>query len=192
MLGMIRLMIALSLFAAMPAQAQTASGGGNGVLVLDPDRLFSETQLGQRINQEYLAERNKLIARNRAIETELEAEELSLTQMRAEKTPDEFRKLADEFDARVQEIRRDSERAVRDLERSRDQAPVTFMRMVEPVLTELMREAGGAVILDVRSVLLRADASDITSDAIARVDAMIGDGLKPPENSTQEPGTTDN
>ena len=65
---------------------------------------------------------------------------------------------------------------MRDLERSRDRAPVTFMHMVEPVLVELMRDADGSVILDVRSVLLRADVVDITSLAVSRVDAEIGDG----------------
>lgn len=158
------------------------------ILVLDPEKLFAETRLGQRINREYLAEREKLIARNRKIEAELEAEELSLTEMRSQKTPTEFRELADAFDAKVQEIRRDSERAVRDLEIRRDRAPVTFMRTVEPVLVQLMRDVDGAIILDVRTVLLRADVVDITNLAIGRVDAVIGDG--PPEG-TQAPEPDD-
>jgi Skp family chaperone for outer membrane proteins len=116
------------------------------------------------------------MARNRKLEAELEAEEQRLTDLRAEKTPDEFRKLADAFDTKVQRIRRDSDRAVRDLERRRERAPVTFLRRVQPVLVELMRDAGGAVIIEARSVLLRADAVDVTDLAIARIDARIGDG----------------
>ena len=187
--GIIRLVIALTALCAVPVPAQEVGVVQSDILVLDPDRLFSETQLGQRINRDYLAERDKLIARNRKIEGELEAEELALTKLRSEKTPEEFRELADAFDAKVQEIRRDSERAVRDLERSRDRAPVTFMRMVEPVLLDLMRDANGAVILDVRSVLLRTDVVDITSVAISRVDAAIGNGL--PDDAA-EGSSTDN
>lgn len=188
--AIICMMVALMVMSAPPAMAQQVGVVQSDILVLDPDRLFSETLLGQRINREYLAEREKLIARNRRIEAELEAEELSLTELRAEKTPEEFRDLADAFDAKVQEIRRDSERAVRDLERRRDRAPVTFMRMVEPVLVQLMRETGGAVILDIRTVLLRADVVDITPLAISRVDAEIGEGAGPrkenaPENAPQ-------
>ncbi len=174
--GIIAVMVALSGFVGSSAVAQSSGVVQSDILVLDPERLFADTQLGQRINREYLAEREKLIARNRKIEAELEAEELSLTELRAEKTPDEFRDLADAFDAKVQEIRRESERAVRDLERSRDSAPLMFMRMVEPVLVQVMRDSGGEIILDVRSVLLRADVVDITAVAIARVDAEIGDG----------------
>lgn len=188
--GIIRLMCALALLWAAPVAAQDVGVVQSDILVLDPDRLFSETRLGQRINRDYLAERDKLIARNRKIESELEAEELALTEQRAQTTPEEFRDLADAFDVKVQEIRRDSERAVRDLELSRDRAPVTFMRMVEPVLQELMQDANGAVILDVRSVLLRTDVVDITSVAIARVDERIGDGL--PEEAPEDGASTDN
>ncbi|WP_306114087.1 MULTISPECIES: OmpH family outer membrane protein [unclassified Roseovarius] len=186
-LGIVSLMVALGTAAIAPATAQETGVVKSDILVLDPDKLFAETLLGQRINREYLAEREKLIARNRKIEAELEAEELALTEQRAQKTPEEFRDLADAFDEKVQEIRRDSERAVRDLERSRDRAPVTFMRIVEPVLIQLMRETDGAVILDVRSVLLRADVVDITPLAIRRVDAEIGEGTEPgSETAPQE------
>ncbi len=179
--GIFRMVVALAVLMAMPAVAQQAGPARGGILVLDPDKLFAETLLGKRINRDYLAERDKLIARNRKIEAELEAEELALTGLRAEKTPAEFRKLADEFDAKVQDIRRDSERAVRDLERSRDRTPLAFMRQVEPVLIELMRETGGAVILDVRNILLRVDTVDITDAAIRRVDTEIGDGVDGPQ-----------
>ncbi len=181
------LVIALVLAAPAAAQAQSVGVVQSDILVLDPDRLFSETILGQRINRDYLADRDKLIVQERELRTDLEAEELELTELRATKTPEEFRELADAFDAKVQRIRRDHDRAVQDLERQRDQAPLTFMRMVEPVLIEVMREAGGAVILDVRSVLLRADVVDITSLAVSRVDARIGDGLKIQDTTTAPP-----
>lgn len=171
-------------------QSQDVGVVQSDVLVLDPDRLFTETRFGQRLNDEYLAQREELIARNRALETALEAEEKSLTNMRGEKTPEEFRDLADAFDSKVQQIRRDSDRAVRDLELRRERAPVIFMRAVEPVLIELMRDAGGAVVLDVRSVLLRADVIDITDVAIERINQRIGQGPDPepqPRQPDQEP-----
>ena len=176
----------LALAAPGGAQAQDVGVVQSDVLVLDPDRLFTETLFGKRLNDDYLTQREQLIARNRQLEAELEAEEQALTDMRAEKTPEEFRDLADAFDVKVQEIRRNSDRAVRDLELGRERAPVIFMRTVEPVLIELMRDAGGAVVMDVRSVLLRADVIDITDVAIARIDQRIGRG---PEEGNAEPAT---
>lgn len=176
LLGGVMAFLAMTLVQAVPVQAQDVGVVQSDILVLDPDRLFTETRFGRKLNEEYLAKRDELIARNRTLEAELEAEEQSLTDLRAQKTPEEFKDLADAFDAKVQEIRRDSDRAVRDLELGRERAPVLFMRTVEPVLIDIMQEAGGAVVMDVRSVLLRADVIDITDLAIARVDQQIGEG----------------
>lgn len=171
------------------AAAQDVGVVQSEILVLDPDRLFSETLFGKRLNAEYLVKREALIARNRKLEGELEAEEQALTDMRAEKSPEEFKMLADAFDAKVQDIRRDSDRAVRDLELGRERAPVIFMRAVEPVLGQLMQDAGGSVVLDLRSVLLRTNVIDITELAISRIDQQVGEG---PATSAQQPTQSDN
>ena len=98
------------------------------ILVLDPERLFEETRLGKRMLADHQAEREELAARNRKLEAELEAEEKRLTELRDETSPEEFRDMADAFDAKVQKIRRDSERRVRDLERERERLPLMFLR----------------------------------------------------------------
>lgn len=169
-------LLALALAYPSGAPAQNIGVVQSDILVIDPDRLFVETEFGQRLNADYLAQRDALAAQNRKLETELEAEEQALTDMRAEKTPEEFRALADDFDTKVQEIRRNADRAVRDLELGRERAPVIFMRTVEPVLIDLMRDAGGSVILDLRTVLLRADVIDITDLAISRINERVGRG----------------
>lgn len=188
----IRAAIMIAVLALSPAQAQNIGVIQSDILVLDTERLFNETQLGRRITEEYQAERDKLIARNREIEAELEAEELALTQLRAEKTPEEFRELADAFDSKVQEIRRESERRVVDLERSREQGRAKFMRMIEPILIEILNDAGSTVLMDKRTMLLSSDVIDITELAIDRVNQAIGTGEGPeeaaPDNGQQDTG----
>lgn len=151
---------------------------------MDPGELFERSQLGQAMAADLQAQREALITRNRDLEAELEAEEQALTDLRDTTPPDEFRALADAFDEKVQEIRRDSDARVRQLERNRERAPLEFLRRVEPVLVALMREAGGLVVLDRRNVLLQADVIDITDPAIARIDAELGDG-----RATMQDGT---
>nr|WP_246175975.1 OmpH family outer membrane protein [Roseovarius bejariae] len=171
-----------------PAPAVLAQDVGvvqSEILVLDPERLFAETLLGQRMLEEFQAAREAMSTRNRELEAELEAEEKSLTEKRATLSPEAFRELADHFDTKVQRIRRESDRAVRNLERRRELLPVQFMRMVEPVLVGLMEDTGGAVIMDARSVLLRADAVDVTDLAATRIDAEIGEGPEAPQADTQ-------
>lgn len=179
-------------FGACAVTAQDVGVVQSQVLVVDPERLFNQTRLGQSYLTVIQEERDALIARNRQIETQLEAEEKSLTERREDSTPEEFRQMADDFDARVQEIRRDSERRVRDLERSRERAPVEFMRQVEPVLVDIMRAAGGVVVVDARNVLLRAEVVDITDVAIVRIDALLApDAIEPGTEEQDEPSSGD-
>jgi len=173
---------------AVSAQAQSVGVVQNEILVLDTERFFSGSMIGQRFVKEYQAEREALIAQNREIEAELRAEEQALTQQRAGLTPEEFRDLADAFDARVQVIRQDNERAARDLESARERAPLVMIRRAQPVLIELMQDTGGVVILDSRQILLRLDVIDITDMAIERVDAVLGDGSPASDPAADDPG----
>lgn len=156
------------------------------ILLVDPERLFEQTLLGRSIAQRVQEEREGLIAMNRRLEAELEAEEKELTAKREESSPEAFRDLADAFDEKVQQIRRDSERRARDLERRRERAPVDFLRQVEPILVSLMRDAGAVAVLDKRSVLLSADVVDVTSLAIERIDAAFREANGP---APQAPAT---
>jgi hypothetical protein len=49
----------------------------------------------------------------------------------------------------------------------------------------LLREADAVVLVDVRSVILRADVADVTDIAISRIDGRIGTG---PEVQTPQEG----
>ncbi|MEX0365310.1 MAG: OmpH family outer membrane protein, partial [Ruegeria sp.] len=60
-----------------------------------------------------------------------------------------------------------------------DQNRDRFLIAAAPVLESIMREAGAAVILEQRSVFISANAIDITDLAIARIDAVLGDGTQP-------------
>ena len=148
----------------------------SGILVIDPERLFEESDMGRQMLAEHQAEREELAATNQRLVSELEAEEQRLTDIRADTSPEEFRDLADAFDERVQRIRADSERRVRDLERDRERLPVEFLGRVDDIILDIMRSSGGVVLLDQRSVILRAEAVDITDRAIARINEEFGDG----------------
>jgi Skp family chaperone for outer membrane proteins len=178
--------------AGVPARAPAQQLGvvQSDILVIDIERLLAETAYGRRLQALIEAERDALIARNERVASELEAEEQALTELRATTPAEEFRQMADAFDTKVTQLRRESERLSRELERQRDLAPVQFMRVVQPVLGELLNEADAVALLDVRSVILRADVVDVTDIAISRIDARIGDGPEPPAPSGETPGDT--
>lgn len=148
----------------------------SALLTVDTDLLFTGSLYGQRVQAQFQQDRLALIAENRAIEAELTAEESALTEQRPSLSREEFAALAEAFDAKTQRIR--AEQAAKDTEiRARpDRARQEFLRIVQDVLVEIMRERRALAILSSDSVLLVADTINITDEAIARIDGLIGDG----------------
>ena len=173
--------LAVLLALALPAQAQDRADLTLGqirspVLIIDAERVFAESLFGLRIAAQVQAETEALVAENRRIEAALTAEERSLTSRRPTMEVTAFRAEADAFDARVQDIRAAQDakqRALQDgIALGRDQ----FLQVATPILGQLMRDAGAAVILDRRSVFLAVGAIDVTDQAIDRIDLALGDG----------------
>ncbi|MCT8328734.1 OmpH family outer membrane protein [Albidovulum sediminis] len=177
---------ALSVAAALaaPVCAQEVTTGPRplapSVLVLDQERLFEGSLWGKRVVAEIEADSNALSAENRRIEAALSAEEQALTEKRKTLPAEEFRALADAFDAKVVDIRRSQDTKARDIARLGEAEQQAFLATAVPVLRQLLGETPGAVaILDRRSVLIAAEAIDITDIAIARIDAALGAGQRP-------------
>ena len=148
----------------------------SAVLVLNQERLFGQSQFGQRVQRELEAAAQALAAENRAIEAQLTEEELRLTDLRPTMEPAEFRVLADEFDSRVDGIRAAQDAKGRDIQAQAEAAQTQFFDLATPVLLDIVRARGAAVLLDSRGVLLSADVIDITEIARARIDATLGEG----------------
>lgn len=148
----------------------------SAVLVVDPNRLFAETEFGKRMAGQLEAEGDALARENREIEAQLVDEEQSLTERRSAMSPQDFRAAADAFNAKVQRIRKEQDQKARRLADMGDVAQRRFLAVARPVLEEVMRDSGAAVLLDTRAVLLGADRVDITAEAVRRIDQSIGAG----------------
>ena len=155
------------------ADAQQAAGG---ILTLDQERLYAESLYGLRLTEELEAAGQQLAAENREIEALLTAEELRLTNERATMTPEDFRVVADEFDARVEDIRAAQEAKARSLTLQADQGRQRFFDLAFPILIELLEDQNAGAILDNRAVILSPDSADITPQAIARINETLGAG----------------
>lgn len=164
------------------AMAQQTQPGGalqqgvvqSPVVVVEFDRLFAESAFGKRMTDELEARGAEIAAENREIEAALTDEERTLTEQRAAMTSEEFRALADAFDEKVQRLRAEQDAKARALGGQSDEARRRFLTLAQPVLQNLMREAGAAVMLERRNVFLAVDAVDLTDLAITRLDAIAG------------------
>ncbi len=170
------LCVFLTIFFAGFAQAQQLGVPQTAVLTISSERLFADSEFGQRVLREIEAEGTLLAEENERIVAELSREEKDLTEQRAELPPEEFRPLAEAFDEKVQS-HRDGQRAKLDaLARRSEEAQQMFFELIQPVLIDLLRESGATVIIERSSVFLSSDRTDVTESAIARINVVIGDG----------------
>ncbi len=180
--GLLRAVFAAMLLGMSPAGAQDLGSKlgvvQSPVLVLDRARLFNQTLYGRRILSEVEAANVAMAEETAAIQAELAAEEQALTQKRAEMEPAAFRALAEQFDARVQQLREEREAAQNEIRAVLESAQLQFFNVVGPILGAIVRERGAVMIVDQRALVLSAYNIDITNDAIARIDAVLGDGAQ--------------
>ncbi|KAA8605606.1 outer membrane chaperone Skp [Salipiger aestuarii] len=165
----------------------------SALLTIEIDRLFAESAYGARVAAMIEDEGTQIAAENRRIEAELTEEERALTEQRAALEPARFRSLADAFDQKVQALRQEQDAKARALGTLSEESRRQFLQLAEPVLGEIMQQAGAAVLLDKRTVFLSADVIDITDVAISRIDEAIGDGAGTalPQPSAVPPGSAD-
>jgi Skp family chaperone for outer membrane proteins len=151
----------------------------SAVLTVDPERLFADSRFGKAAVARLEAAQAELLAENKKLETALEAEEKDLTERRPTLPPEEFRRLADAFNAKAEEIRAARLAKSRSLTTLRDQDRQKFLAAVVPILGDLMGEMGALVILDKKTVFLSFERVDVTDRAIARIDTLLDDNLQP-------------
>lgn len=192
-LGRIAALCLAGVFAtpATPVLAQDFGQVVSDILVVDRERLFQESTFGQALSHLLETERARLEAETQQIEADLEAEEQALTDARASLSNEDFRARADVFDAKVRELRQQRDKAQEDLVAQIEKTRRAFLVAINPILIDLMRDAGASILLDRRSVLFSASRIDITDKAIALVDEKIGEGegldIGLPKDNTPEP-----
>lgn len=147
----------------------------SGIIVLDQERLFTDSAFGRasRANEEAAAK--ALEAENSRIQAELVAEEQELTLLRKTLGAEEFAAKAAAFDAKVERIRAEQDAKARELSRLREEDAKRFFAEVLPVLDAILQDRGAVVMLDISVAIRFRDSADITDEAIARIDAFLGD-----------------
>lgn len=180
MTAILRVLVILVGVFALPlsAASQTAGLPASSVLIIDSDRLFAESAFGKRVIAERQAEVALLAAEYRRIEAELSEEERALTEQRPSMSPEDFRKVADAFDERVESIRATQEQREVDLAQQGEAERQRFISLLRPVFQAILSESGAVVVLEQRTVFASSSALDVTDRVISQADLMLGDGTE--------------
>lgn len=172
---------------AAPVAAQSLAAEKSAVVTLDQERLLKETRFGMALAAAFDGETQALLAENRKIDADLEAEERDLTDRRKTTDPALFRQLADAFDKKANTLRDGQEAKSQALTHRRDADRVWFFQNIAPILGDYMVERGAVAILDKSAVIVSLGAIDITDGAIKRIDEKLGDGSALPTRPAAEP-----
>jgi Skp family chaperone for outer membrane proteins len=156
--------------------AQAGPLPNTAVIIIDKERVLSDTKYGQRLNAEMRRMELVQIADNRRLSSALGQEEAHLTELRTTLSSDEFRLLASEFDTKVQRISDEQQTKNQKRIDQRRQDQLQLFAATAPVFEQLMRDTGANVILELRFALIWNDAINMTDVAIQRIDAFLGDG----------------
>lgn len=170
-----------------PAQGATRITLPPPFLILDQDRLFTGSQLGQAIIATNEAEAQALREEGQRLDRQFEAEEQALTDQRADLDPEKFRELADAFDAKVVRTRAAQEEKAAALAARSEQRRREFFRRAGPILLRILDESGAGAVVDQRSVLVAKQDLNITDEAIKRLDATIPERGNTPGQTQEQP-----
>ncbi len=150
---------------------------GSRVLIIDQEQLVLDSDFGQRVRREIETELTTLTEENRRIEAELTEEERRLTQLRETLPPEEFRALADEFDARVVAIRAEQDAKGRALSQREEEAFTRLLVAAQPIFQAILADYDAELILDRRLVFFASGRVDITAEAIERINEFLGEDV---------------
>lgn len=165
-----------------PAQTQAPP-----FLVIEQDRLLTDSLYGQDIIARNEAEAQALREESQQLDRAFEEEERQLTERRPGLPPAEFRELADAFDDRVVRARREQEAKATALTRRVETRQREFFRRVGPVLLDILGETGAVAVFDQRDVLISKQDLNITDEVIKRLDvAYTAEIAESPDLSDKE------
>lgn len=159
----------LLIWAATFSVAQDLAVPRSQILTIDLSRLFPETRLGQAILADMQEEFRAFETENERVAAAFRAEELALTEQRETLSREEFAALAADFDQRVQATRAERDALEAELNARSASLEAEFLQRVNPVLSQLIAEAGAGILIEKNSVLWSVDAIDVTDAAIARI-----------------------
>ena len=146
------------------------------ILTLDQDMLYLSSDWGKRAQAQLEAEGDVIATENERLTKLLSSEETRLTGQRGTLPPAEFRKLAESFDLRATEVRRERAQAVQQLNAWAEADRSAFFRAALPVMGQIMQEHGAVAVLDRRTLFVSLDAIDVTQDLITLLNDELGDG----------------
>jgi len=157
-----------------------SNGPGLILRSIDEERLFRESLFGQRVLSEIDSASRALEEENAALLEELTSREDELTRLRDTLSSEEFRAEAEVFDQRAEAIRQSQAQKLARFSQFEESERRRFFAQTGPVLQQVLEDEGAQILIAAGAIIIGVPEMDITDDAIAAINADLGDGGAPP------------
>ena len=142
----------------------------SSILVLSQDDLFKKSDPGRAILEVFEQKQSKLLAEAATIEQQFIAEEKDLTQQRGKLNSEDFQILAEQFDIKVEKMRKSRADKDKKLQQNFAIWRKKFVQIVLPIVREQMSQFNALVVLDSNNRGLIYDKKvDVTDVVIKRL-----------------------
>jgi Skp family chaperone for outer membrane proteins len=136
------------------------------ILYLNQNKVYSDSIFGKNLEQMFREESKKLKDQNSQLTKELEIEEQRLTNEREGMPLDEFKILAQSFNARVEKVRQEQKVKSDTLKYKLEEERKYFFSAVYPLLLEFVTKTNATGILDSSVVIVGNSKLDVTNEVI--------------------------
>lgn len=142
----------------------------SSILVLSQDDLFKKSDPGRAILKIFEEKQSKLLAEAATIEQQLIMEEKNLTEQRGKLNSEDFQILAEQFDIKVEKMRKSRADKDKKLQKNFAIWRKKFVQIVLPIIREQMSRFNALVVLDSNNRGLIYDKKvDVTNVVIKRL-----------------------
>ena len=172
MKGMSLIILVLIISSSVFSQANESSIGNkvnikSSILILSQDDLFKSSLPGVELLRIFEERQSKLVLEARKIEQEFITEEMELTKQRPLLNIEDFQILADEFDLKVEKMRKLRTDKDKKLQREFMNWRKKFVQVVIPIIRDAMEQFDASIVLDSKnSGLIYDQKIDVTERII--------------------------
>ena len=143
------------------------------MLFVNQNKLYSESIFGKGLEALFKEESSKLAVQNKKLTKKLQLEEQILTETRETISPKDFKSLAEEFNFRVEKVRREQKEKASLLKARLEQERKHFFKIVYPILLKFVADNGAYGILDSTVFIVANESLDITDRLINIINKEI-------------------
>ncbi|MFL2789272.1 MAG: OmpH family outer membrane protein [Paracoccaceae bacterium] len=143
------------------------------MLFVNQNKLYSESIFGKSLESLFKEESSKLAVENKNLTKKLQLEEQILTEKREITSSKDFKFLAEEFNFRVEKVRKEQKDKASLLNTSLEHERKHFFKIVYPILLKFVVENGAYGILDSSVFIVANQSLDITDRLISIINKEV-------------------